>query len=186
MQANLDAISFSLSELDPKSIAQRLKEARSNPDGIIPLADVPDLVWKNLPNKVVGGRDDHMVGYRSQGPEHPCHYADIDEPGPDGSIVRDLCLQDIANLTVTKWQQFYDERGHRTPDKRGLLPFRVWQFYDAMVGFAKVGRSTSSFVRQVYWRTTWATPRNRCTAVTWQTDIRTEREPVSTRATSQR
>lgn len=78
-----------------------------------------------------------MVGYRSQGPEHPCHYADIDEPGPDGSIVRDLCLQDIANLTVAKWQQFYDERGHSTPDKRGLLPFRVWQFYDAMVGFAK-------------------------------------------------
>lgn len=137
MQANLDAISFSLSELDPKSIAQRLKEARSNPDGIIPLADVPDLIWKNLPSKVVGGRDDHMVGYRSQGPEHPCHYADIDEPGPDGSIVRDLCLQDIANLTVAKWQQFYDERGHSTPDKRGLLPFRVWQFYDAMVGFAK-------------------------------------------------
>ncbi|GKT33911.1 hypothetical protein ADUPG1_002697, partial [Aduncisulcus paluster] len=80
---------------------------------------------------------DHMVGYRSQGPEHPCHYADIDEPGPDGSIVRDLCLQDIANLTVAKWQQFYDERGHTTQDKRGLLPFRVWQFYDAMVGFVK-------------------------------------------------
>lgn len=106
---------------------------------------MPDLVWKNLPNKVVGGRDDHMVGYRSQGPEHPCHYADIDEPGPDGSIVRDLYLQDIANLTVTKWQQFYDERGHRTPDKRGLLPFRVWQFYDAMVGFAK-SRQVDQFV----------------------------------------
>ena len=136
INANLDRISFARGDLDPKRIRAALKDARDNGD-FVPLADVPDLVWKRFPNSVAGGRDNRPAGHGSTGPEHPTHYADIDEPRPsDGKTIRQLSLANPAtNLTVEFWQACYDECGHTSgsPTKRGLLPFRVWQFYDAMV-----------------------------------------------------
>ena len=139
MSDNVDRISFATENLQPKEIAKRIKEAKAN-DQLVPLADVPDLIWKSHKTKVVGGRDDRFAGQgRTSGPEHPTHYADIDETGPNGKTLLQMCLEDPANISVAFWQQFYDQMGHTEQSKRGLLPFRVWQFYDAMRTFAAAG-----------------------------------------------
>ncbi|MGO4594325.1 hypothetical protein AB4Z18_10955 [Leifsonia sp. 2TAF2] len=101
---------------------------RAKDKGFVPLADVPDLVWKNLPSAVKGGRD---TAFRT-GPEHPNHYADIDQP-LDGVTLRQRCVADPANVSVPVWQDYYTRLGHTAPDDRGLLPFRVWQFFDELV-----------------------------------------------------
>ncbi len=140
MRTNVDRISFAIGNLTPKEIAKRIKAAKLE-EGFIPLADVPDLVWKNHKTKVKGGRDDRWAGAgRATGPEHPTHYADIDERGPNGKTLLQLCLANSANLSVEFWQQFYDQMGHDKQNERGLLPFRVWQFYDAMEDFARDGK----------------------------------------------
>lgn len=128
MVANRDRISFPVAGLSPGAIDQATKDAKQH-RGFVPLADVADVIWKNLPNQVPGGRD---TSSRS-GPEHPTHYADIDEPRPDGTTLRQLCVQDAANVNVAIWQDFYDALGHHASTERGLLPFRVWQFFNAMV-----------------------------------------------------
>jgi len=129
MRANTDRISFPDDGLGHTAIDESTITAKKNGE-FVPLADVPDLIWKNLPTKVKGGRD---TAFRS-GPEHPCHYADIDEPRPgDQQTLRALCIAQPANLTVAFWQSFYTALGHTAAADRGLLPFRVWQFFDAMV-----------------------------------------------------
>jgi hypothetical protein len=130
LAANQDRISFVGLDLDPKVIDQATKDAKKQ-GTFVPLADVADVIWKNLPSKVTGGRD---TGSRS-GPEHPVHYADIDEPRPsDQKTLRQLSLADPdANVTVPFWRSFYDACGHAASSERGAIPFRCWQFYDAMV-----------------------------------------------------
>ena len=135
MRNNLDRIGFQLSALGPDDIDAATTKLSQNPR-FVPLADVPDLVWKNLPTKVLGGRD---TSYR-QGPEHPTHYADIDEPRPtDGKTLRQLCMANPALVDVEAWQEFYSSLGHTDPADRGLLPFRVWQFFDEMVDAVAAG-----------------------------------------------
>ena len=56
LQKNVDRISFELGNLTPKKIKEILKEAREN-NSFVPLADVPDIVWKQLPQTIEGGRD---------------------------------------------------------------------------------------------------------------------------------
>ena len=117
----------------------------------VPLADVPDEIWKKLPSGSQGregGRDTKPGPHGSTGPEHPNHYADIDAPfGPAGETWRALCLADDAKISPAAWLDFYDELASRAQaagdseaaaqyrDKlhQGLLPLRIWQFYDAMV-----------------------------------------------------
>jgi len=134
VSAHVEQISFRISELDAESIRERIKSSKDD-EQLIPLADVPDLVWKTYYKKR-GGRDTRVFNGRTNGPEHPTHYADIDEPRPDGRTLRDLCLEDDANISVAFWQQFYDAAGHTKENERGLLPFRVWQFFDQLVEFA--------------------------------------------------
>lgn len=132
MNDNLQRISFTTTSLAQKEIDDLLKEIRKN-DELIPLADVPDIIWKKHKNKVTGGRDIRFLDQgRTTGPEHPVHYADIDEVREDGESLMSLCLQDHDNVSVEFWQQFYDQMGHKGQSARGLLPFRVWQFFDAM------------------------------------------------------
>jgi hypothetical protein len=124
MSANADRISFSKGDLEQGDIGGRL-----DPDKFVPLADVPDVVWKKVPSKVTGGRDGS-----NNNPEHPTHYADIDEPGRNGTkSLLELCKADFSRVTVPYWQQFYDSVGQTRSAQRGLLPFRVWQFYNEMV-----------------------------------------------------
>jgi hypothetical protein len=128
MLANRDRISFAIAELSPAGIDKATKEAKQK-GTFVPLADVPDVIWKNTA-KVPGGRDISQ----GKGPEHPTHYADIDEPRADGKTLRELSLEDpAANVTVPFWQAFYTGLDHTESADRGLLPFRVWQFFDAMV-----------------------------------------------------
>jgi hypothetical protein len=140
---NVDKITFTTEDLTPAAISERLKAAKAamkkGGDTFVPLADVPDVVWKTFKTNP-GGRDDRSSGHGSTGPEHPTHFADIDEPrtpNDPSSTLRALSLADPKNnLTVEFWRQFYTDLGHTTFDKRGLLPFRVWQFFDAMSTFA--------------------------------------------------
>ncbi|HEY8259483.1 MAG TPA: hypothetical protein VIG08_17625, partial [Gemmatimonadales bacterium] len=112
----------------------------------VPLADVPDIIWKQHKSKIEGGRDTQFLDMgRTTGPEHPTHYADIDEPGKDGKTLLELCLEDDENISVGVWRQFYDDADHKTQHERGLLPFRVWQFFDAMEEFAR-NEQTAEFL----------------------------------------
>ena len=125
LKANTARMSFDRSQLAPGNINEALKDTE-----FVPLADVPDVIWKKQPSAVKGGRD---TGFNS-GPEHPTHYADIDMPGPnDGPSLRQLCMLDMSQVNLQFWKDFYDSIGETTSKKRGCLPFRVWQFYDAMV-----------------------------------------------------
>ena len=133
MTANQDRISFPTSGLDAKAIDEATIAAKKT-GAFMPLADVPDLIWKNLPTAVPGGRDTAF----NQGPEHPNHYADIDQTDAGGHSLRELSLADpAANLTVEAWAAFYTATGHTASADRGLLPFRVWQFFDEMVAAVK-------------------------------------------------
>jgi hypothetical protein len=64
-----------------------------------------------------------------------------------------MCLANDKNISVAAWKKFYakmsdkakaegdDEaaKQYHTLFKQGLLPFRIWQFFDAMSGFADGG-----------------------------------------------
>ena len=137
MEANLDRISFD--HFDAKKMTDYLKEAKTN-GNYVPLADVADEIWKTHVSKP-GGRDTRYSGMgRTNGPEHPTHYADIDVPDADGTTLLEHSL-DPQNLTVAFWKRFYDDLGITEQRDRGLLPFRIWQFHTAMKGFAAEGKA---------------------------------------------
>jgi hypothetical protein len=98
----------------------------------VPLANVPDLVWK-MPSGT-GSR-----GKRGHNPEAPNHFADMDQVPPDGSPdLLALCKASDDNVEPEIWikyaNKFPPKPGNKTgADGMGLLPFRVWQLYDAMV-----------------------------------------------------
>jgi hypothetical protein len=142
MSANLDRVSFAESSLDAGDIASAIQDAKQA-HGFVPLADVPDIVWKNFPSRVPGGRDDQPGAHGSTGPEHPTHYADVDEPRrEDGKTLRQLSLEDDANIDPQVWRDFYTAQGHTESRSRGLLPFRVWQHWRAMVDALQAGDVT--------------------------------------------
>ena len=130
LEANRERISFVPDQLSADAIRAKL----ANGD-FVELADVPDLVWKKLPGRVPGGRDVST----NAGPEHPNHYADIDRPGADGRTLRDICLADKEQISAPAWQAFYDGIGETDSRSRGLLPLRVWQFFDAIVAALRDG-----------------------------------------------
>jgi hypothetical protein len=118
--------------LDIESVTKKGTAGLSKAD-FVPLADVPDLAWKIGPNN------------RGE-PEHPNHFADMDRkldlPLPEGDTL--LAISDNpANIDVDVWTRYYqavdDQHRDQEPDNRGLLPFRVWQIFDAMVYFVKKG-----------------------------------------------
>jgi hypothetical protein len=142
LDVNADVVSFDRGVLQPGDLDAHQK-ALADGD-VVPLADVPDLVWKKLPkgpHGVPGGRDHPgpPPRFTPTGPEHPTHYADVDRPGPDGKTLLELCVKDPKKVEVAFWQKFYDDTGQTTQHQRGCLPFRVWQFFDAMVSFAQQG-----------------------------------------------
>jgi len=154
LEDNADLISFDPDKIMEKGFDKMIGQIG---DDFVPLADVPDEIWKKLDhgkNGREGGRDTSAGPHGSNGPEHPNHYADIDAPfGPNGETFRVLCLQTASKLTVKGWQNFYKEMAEKADDagdqaaakqyrsklKQGLLPFRLWQFFDAMVAFAAAG-----------------------------------------------
>jgi hypothetical protein len=98
------------------------------------LADVPDFFWKH-------GTQGHSRFY-----EGPNHFADMDHRGPSGDDLLTLC-KDTDKIDPDVWNRFYDSlhdllTGEKIDQKyRGLLPFRVWQIFDAMVELAQEGKA---------------------------------------------
>jgi hypothetical protein len=102
----------------------------------VPMADVPDFFWKPRVGK---------QGFtRKYEPSN--HFADMDQVGPGGKTLLDL-TKDDANVDPNVWERFYDSvtdiltKEKIAEDRRGLLPFRVWQIFDKMCDFAKAGKA---------------------------------------------
>lgn len=101
----------------------------------VPLADVPDFFWKA------------KIAHQGYGrpAEGPNHFADMDQPNEAGKTLLDLC-EDQTYIDPDRWNDFYSSVVDLSTGKkismnhRGLLPFRVWQLFDAMVRFADAGQ----------------------------------------------
>lgn len=115
--ANVERISFS-------AAISKDSASPSADDAFIPLADVPDIVWKR------GGQS-------QRGNENPNHFADMDQPSPEfgGKTLLELG-EDPAYLDPEKWHAFYTSVNVDLKHN-GTLPFRVWQLFDEMVAAIK-------------------------------------------------
>jgi hypothetical protein len=138
MNNNLENITFQLGDITIKGT-----QGLSRKD-FVPLADVPDLVWKMSPKIPGGGTIKGSRGPRGNNPEQPNHFADMDQDPPDGTPTLLKLCEDPANIDPSVWidyaRKFPAKKAGQDPAKEmGLLPFRVWQIYDAMVGFIKAG-----------------------------------------------
>jgi hypothetical protein len=130
MMANLERISYKVEDINKKRMAGLSKET------FVPLADVPDMVWKIGPHKRGG----------MNSPEHANHFADMDrvlDPKlPEGATLLEICNGRPGNVAVDVWRRYYDAVQKQFPNEhesRGLLPFRVWQIYDAMTAYVRNG-----------------------------------------------
>lgn len=143
LEANADLISIPLDALTKAPKNKDLIES-----GFVALADVPDIVWKQFPSPhvnrkgidigVKGGRDTRSSGTSSTGPEHPNHHCDADMPFNGEPTLPDACIADPTLLTAAHWNAYFDT----FPKKvdllhRGILPFRVWQFFERLTVFAR-------------------------------------------------
>lgn len=91
-------------------------------NNFVPLADVPDYVWINTrPNEPIQ------------------HFADIDIEDIDGHpSLLDRCVSDPKNIAASAWKDYFDGfAAAGVGPEEGALPFRVWQIFDAMVGYLK-------------------------------------------------
>jgi hypothetical protein len=142
LQANADLISLPLDKLSHAPKEQDLINS-----GFVALADVPDVVWKQYPsphlNKkgedigVVGGRDMKSSGVRSTGPEHPNHHCDADLPFNGHPTLTEACIADPDLLTAAKWNEYFDTFPKKVDVlHRGILPFRVWQYFERLKQYA--------------------------------------------------
>jgi hypothetical protein len=108
MSANSDNVG-----LDDKT----LQDLKPHKNGTFsPLADVADLVWRFTRHT-----------------DENNHFADMDKPGKDGKTLLQLCAESSRNIDPKVWNDYYEGIGE---DRRGALPFRVWQIFDDMVEFA--------------------------------------------------
>jgi hypothetical protein len=80
-------------------------------------------------------------------PEHANHFADMDRELdarlPQGAMLLEICAGKPGNVDVDLWRQYYSAVQKQFPkehESRGLLPFRVWQIYDAMTSFIRQGK----------------------------------------------
>jgi hypothetical protein len=119
MKANRERVSFDLADI-------KAKVRKVKAPAFVPLADVPDKVWKAL--------NTEKTPYGRKGLENPNHYADIDL-AYKGQKSLDQQTPNAAALKTATWQQYYKAIGFNTVSQRGLLPFRVWQIYKQMVRF---------------------------------------------------
>jgi hypothetical protein len=90
-------------------------------EGFVPLADVPDYVW--------------VRSWRKSEPIQ--HFADIDiEDINGGPSLLQRCVDDADNIAASKWKEYFDGFADKgVGPEEGVLPFRVWQIWDAMVTY---------------------------------------------------
>jgi hypothetical protein len=103
------------------AITSKTEIKKRGPGDFVPLADVPDRIWAHG-ETIRGGAD------------KPNHFADMDQPDPKrgNKTLLELC-KDPANVSPAFWLSYYANVGDTG---RGLLPFRVWQFFDEMADAA--------------------------------------------------
>jgi hypothetical protein len=149
IKKNLDLLSLEPDgalDNDPKVLANDRSDPR-----FVPLADVPDNVWKSNVNfSLVEGDDGkkwHKPGPGSRGQnDNPNHFADLDLEYKDGKIFLQLNAEDpdtylkpaawIAYFAAMKpqfdkWEELLGSG--RSSNHWGALPFRVHQLFDIMV-----------------------------------------------------
>ncbi len=119
VQNNLDRISYNDDQITPATF-KGLSTAE-----FVPLADVPDKVWKM-----------HGAGARG-GPEHPNHFADMDKPDEKngGKTLLDITSDgrggtNPATVRIATFNAYY---GDVAEGSKGCLPFRVWQLFEIML-----------------------------------------------------
>ena len=168
LAANADSLSLPLDELTKEPKNKDLIES-----GFVALADVPDIVWKQFPSPhlnrkgqdigVKGGRDTKSAGTRSTGPEHPNHHCDADRPFQGAATLPEACIANPGLLTAANWNAYFSSLPERVDVlHRGILPFRVWQFFARLKDYAATDPAGSSQQRGL-WLTISGMPRSRCT-----------------------
>jgi hypothetical protein len=126
MRANKKNVGFD------DDVLEQGKQFSVGRDQFIPLADVPDYVWISA---------SHGGGNSGRTHEGGQHFADMDQPGA-GRFARKTLLSlcnDPSNVSADVWKEFYDEFPDDLRPEEGVLPFRVWQLYEAMVDHLKKG-----------------------------------------------
>jgi hypothetical protein len=118
MRANKTRITYDADGISEQEIRDDL-DSRN----FIPLADVSDEAWKAPEFKPREG---------------PNHFADIDKKAGSGQTLLQMCVADATKINTKFWLDYYSEVDDKS---RGLVPFRVWQIFDAMVGYAKAGKA---------------------------------------------
>jgi hypothetical protein len=117
----------------------------------VPLADVPDNVWKSNVN-FAQARGADGTPHRTPGPgsrgqnDNPNHFADLDLPYQGSATFLEYNLANLdTSPAVAEWLDYFDsvkdryaawaaalERNVPVKSHWGALPFRVWQLFDAM------------------------------------------------------
>src|SRR5262249_40580416 len=89
----------------------------------VPLADVPDYVWI----------------FSSRKSEPIQHFADIDIRDINGGPpLIERCVQNPKNVAASVWKAYFDGfAAEGVGPEEGVLPFRVWQIWEAMVRYLK-------------------------------------------------
>jgi len=128
MQANQARIGF------PDKTIKQGTAFRVGRQGFVPLADVPDYVW--------------VVAKGTRPFEGIQHFADIDIYDIDGNpSLLDQCVADSSKVAASVWKAYFDGFAARgVGPEEGVLPFRVWQIWDAMVSYLKKDRDVLRFV----------------------------------------
>lgn len=132
MKNNLEIISHDDTVLKAGEFAGMGTEA------FVPMADVPDFFWKTRVAKQ--GFDRTFEGGN--------HFADMDQKGKGGKTLLEL-TEDDSFIDPDEWETYYDGitdilSGKSVAEaRRGLLPFRVWQIFDAMCDFVRDGDAES-------------------------------------------
>jgi hypothetical protein len=89
-------------------------------DDYVPLADVPDYKW--------------LFAREHEGIQH---FADADiQTITGGPTLLAQCVADPAQVSASAWKAYFDGFADAgVGPEEGVLPFRVWQIWDAMVVF---------------------------------------------------
>jgi len=153
---NLDLLTITPDDAlgnDPKVLDKGAQDG-SNPH-FVPLADVPDNVWKSNVNFFQTEGDDGKK-HRHPGPgsrgqaDNPNHFADMDLPYKEYDTFLEFNLRNLdTNPNPADWLDYYNSVKDKYDEWAaalgktsqpfshwGALPFRVWQLFDSMVAAA--------------------------------------------------